>query len=80
MLKRLRAYLRLRKAQKYSQKGKISEAINELENLLSFNPNYHFAYFHLGCLLKKKRELEKAKNAFLKAIELAPKNSVYFGF
>jgi tetratricopeptide (TPR) repeat protein len=80
MFKAIIAYFLLRLAQAHLKKGRVDKGVALLDRIVSFAPQYHFAYFHLGSHWLEKNDFEKAKNYFREAIKYAPKNSVYYAF
>ena len=80
MIKRLRAYILLRIAHRNFQKGKYARGMELLEQIVVFCPDYHFAYYHLGCRFTELREFSRAQDCYCKALNYAPNNSVYHTF
>ena len=80
MITRLWAYILLRMAHRNFRKGKYARGIEFLERIVSFCPNYHFAYYHLGCRFIELREFSRAQDYYLQALTHSPNNSVYHTF
>lgn len=52
----------------------LDNAISHLENMTSYFPTFAFDWNNLGYLYMNRGNLDKAENAFLQAIHLAPQN------
>jgi predicted Zn-dependent protease len=55
------AALQLNRAISLIEKGKIDEAIGELQRIIEENPNYAPAYANLGSAFYRKGKLDKSK-------------------
>jgi len=58
-------------AMEYSKAGRLEEAVVEYRALLSFNPDYLYAYFHCGQALEKLGLVEEARAVYRNGIEAA---------
>ena len=58
-------------ALEYVKQGKLQEAIAEFQTLLSFNPEYGAAYFHMGQTMEKLSRTEEARAIYRQGIEVA---------
>ena len=70
-------YLNTRIGYVYSQKKNYPQAIEHLERAEKMSPNYQAnaeVYYYLGISYDKIGEKEKARESFLRAIELAPQS------
>lgn len=56
-------------AMEYSKAGLFEEAVTEYRALLSFNPNYAYAYFHGGQALEKLGRQDEAREMYRCGIE-----------
>lgn len=65
----------LEKGKAYLQEKNYDKARIELKNVLQIDPKYAEAYFILGQIGEKKKELRKAVGDYKKAIELDPKQT-----
>jgi len=59
----------------YKKKGRLDEAISELEGALGMAPQEVRVYIQLGLIYASLDELEKARSVFKKALEIDPRNS-----
>ena len=57
-------------AMEYVNSGKLQEAIDEFQQLLAVNPNYAAAYFHGGQTYEKLGQIDQARAAYQKGIEV----------
>lgn len=58
-------------ALEYIKLGNDNEARLLFENLLLRDPHYVGSYYHLGKLLEREQEIEKAKSTYLRGMEEA---------
>ena len=58
-------------AMEYSKAGQLREAVGEFEALLSFHPDYCYAYFHCGQALENLGRIDAAREAYRRGIEAA---------
>ena len=58
-------------AMEYAKAGRYNEAVAEYNELLSFNPDYCYAYFHGGQALEKLGRVEDAREMYRRGIEAA---------
>lgn len=63
----------------YKQEGRYEEALSVIIDGLCHNPGKSFLHYHKGCLLMHLDKNEKAKEAFVKAIDLHPDFVKYIG-
>jgi tetratricopeptide (TPR) repeat protein len=57
------------------ERGKLNEALEKTQYLISLSPNYYYGYKRLGLIYLAKNELEKAKESFEKAYNILPNES-----
>jgi len=65
------AFLQHALALEYVKKGDDGKAQELFENLLGSNENYVGSYYHLGLLLERKGEEEKAATVYQKGMQVA---------
>ena len=54
------------------REGEADAAIDELERVITSDPNNEYAFFFLGSAQFEKGRFEKAMKAYLRALEIAP--------
>jgi tetratricopeptide (TPR) repeat protein len=57
-------------ANAYLELGRLDEAITEYERMLSINPNYPLAHFHLGLAYERKTERERAQAEYERFLQI----------
>ena len=57
-------------AMEYSRSGNYAEAVSEFETLLAKDSDYAAAYFHYGQALEKMGDVEAARTAYERGIEV----------
>ncbi|MGC8998909.1 MAG: DUF1028 domain-containing protein [Candidatus Bathyarchaeia archaeon] len=76
-LKRLlslyKAYYLIDEAESRFTQGKLGEAVQRIEEALKINPRCDDAYLDLGLIYLRAKRLDKAAEAFRKAVEINPK-------
>lgn len=73
------AAMQLNRAASLIEKGKLDEAIEQLQKIIEKNPNYAPAYSNLGAAYYGKGKLDKAIEATRKAIEINPNDKTTHG-
>lgn len=70
-----------KEAFRLKREGKFSEAIDKLRRLLELAPTWEHGYgaYLLADCLENAGRLEEAKNAYFRALEHAPNNSIFLG-
>ena len=58
----------------YLQQSQFTEAIQEFNKAISFNPDLSDIYLQLGIVYLKTNNAKEARESFQKAIELSPKD------
>ncbi|MEE8201502.1 MAG: tetratricopeptide repeat protein [Candidatus Acidoferrales bacterium] len=58
-------------AMEYANAGRHDDALTTFQKLLSFNPDYAYAYYHAGALLGKLGRVEEARSMFQRGLEVA---------
>jgi tetratricopeptide (TPR) repeat protein len=59
---------------KLVKKDLLNEGLQEIELALKLNPGYASAYYELGSVYDKALDTDKARDAFAKFLEFAPKD------
>ena len=57
-------------AMEYANSGHLPEAVAEYRTLMATNPDYAAAYFHCGQTLERMGNLDEAREAYQKGIEV----------
>ncbi len=58
-------------AMEYGKAGRHEEAVAEFGTLISFNPDYPYAYFHGGQSLERLGRLDEAREMYRRGIEVS---------
>ena len=62
----------------YDERNQVEKAVADYKNVVTYNPNYYFAYESLGVLSLKKGDWTTARESFEKCFEMDKTNNISY--